>query len=55
MTRVFVIKAWLAGAGLALGIVGMASERHWLVRIAVALLGAAFLMRFVERRKPASG
>jgi hypothetical protein len=51
VTRFFVIKAWLAGAGLAVGLAGMATERHWLVWIAVALLGVAFLLRFAERPK----
>lgn len=51
MTRFFVIKAWLAGAALAVGLAGMATERRWLVWIAVALLGLAFLLRFAERPK----
>ncbi len=37
MTRFFTLKAWLGGAGLAVG---------W---TAVALLGAAFALRFAER------
>jgi len=51
VTRLFVIKAWLAGAGLAVGLAGMATERRWLVWIAIALLGVAFLLRFAERPK----
>lgn len=54
MTRSFVVKAWLGGAGLAVGLLGMATARRWLVWIGVALLGAAFLVRFAERRNPAS-
>lgn len=50
MTRFFVFKAWLAGVGLAMGIAGMAAGWRWLVWTAVALLGAAFLLRFGERR-----
>lgn len=51
MTRYFVLKAWLAGAGLAAGLAGMATERRWLVWIALALAAAAFLLRFAERPK----
>ncbi|HZI21619.1 MAG TPA: hypothetical protein VFD76_03860 [Gemmatimonadales bacterium] len=43
------LKGWLAAAGLAAGIVGMATERRWLVSSAVGLLAVAFLLRFVER------
>jgi hypothetical protein len=51
VTRFFAIKAWLAGAGLAVGLAGMATERRWLVWVAIALLGVAFLLRFAERPK----
>jgi hypothetical protein len=51
MTRFFVVKAWLASAGLAVGLAGMAAGRPWLVWIAVALLAVAFLLRFAERPK----
>lgn len=44
------LKAWLAGAGLALAVAGMATERRWLVLTAVGFLAIAFLLRFVERR-----
>ena len=54
MTRFFTIKAWLAGAGLAVGLAGMATGRRWLVWIAVALLGVAFLLRLAERSKGVS-
>lgn len=50
MTRCFVAKAWLAGAGLVTGIAGMAAGWRWLVWIAVGLVGVAFLLRFAERR-----
>jgi len=46
----FVPKAWLGGTGLAIGLVGMASGRRWLVGAAVGLLAVAFLLRFVERK-----
>ena len=53
MTRIVVLKAWLAGAGLAAGVLGMASERRWLVWCAVGLLAVAFVLRFVERERGA--
>jgi len=49
VTRFFTLKAWLGGAGLALGLAGMAGGWRWLVWTAVALLGAAFALRFAER------
>ena len=49
MTRFFALKAWLGGAGLAVGLAGLAVGWRWLVWTAVALLGAAFALRFVER------
>ena len=54
MTRAFLSKAWLGGAGLAIGLVGMATERRTLVWIAVGLLGAAFAVRLIERRRRAA-
>ncbi len=53
MTRLFVAKAWLGGSGVAVGLVGMATERRWLVWIALALLGVAFVLRFAERKSAA--
>jgi membrane protein implicated in regulation of membrane protease activity len=53
MTRTFVLKAWFGGAGLGVGLLGMATEQHWLVWIAIALAGVAFLVRFVERAQRA--
>ena len=50
MSRFFVLKAWLAGAGLAIGLAGMATERRWLVQVAIGVLAVAFLLRFGERR-----
>lgn len=42
-------KPWLGGLGLVVGLVGMALKIRWLVWVAVGLLGAAFLLRFVKR------
>ena len=50
MTRWTRWKATLGAMGFVLGVAGMAWERRVLVGIAVALLGVAFLLRFVERR-----
>ena len=47
---VFVLKAAFGGAGLGVGLLGMALEARWLVWIAVGLLGVAFLLRFAGRR-----
>ena len=49
-TRYFASKAWLGGAGLVVGLFGMALGRRWLVWVAVVLLAAAFTLRFAERR-----
>jgi hypothetical protein len=49
-----VAKAWLGGTGLTTGLLGMATERRWLVGIALGLLAVAFLIRFVERRSRGS-
>ncbi|HEX4573571.1 MAG TPA: hypothetical protein VH158_00470 [Gemmatimonadales bacterium] len=49
MTRFFALKAWLGAVGLALGLVGMATERRWLVWCAVVCLASAFLLRLAER------
>jgi hypothetical protein len=50
MTRLFVWKAALAGAGLVVGLAGMALAVRWLVWIAVGLVAGAFVLRFAERR-----
>ena len=49
MTRFFVHKAWLAGAGLVVGLAGMAQSASWLIWVAIGLVGAAFVLRLVER------
>jgi membrane protein implicated in regulation of membrane protease activity len=49
MTRFFVHKAWLGGAGLVIGLLGMATAQRWLVWVAVAMVAAAFLLRLAER------
>jgi hypothetical protein len=41
-------KAWLGGSGLVVGLLGMAIEIEWIVWLAVGLLGAAFMLRFVK-------
>ena len=53
MTRLFVLKAWFGGAGLGVGLLGMATEQRWLVWIALGLAGVAFVLRFVERAQGA--
>ncbi len=49
MTSFFTVKAWLGASGVAVGLLGIATERRWLVWIAAGLLGLAFLLRFAER------
>jgi hypothetical protein len=49
MTRLFVLKAAVAGAGLVVGVAGMALALRWLVWIALGLVGGAFVLRFAER------
>jgi hypothetical protein len=51
VSRFFVLKAWLGGAGLGIGLAGMVTARRWLVEIAIGLLAVAFLLRFGERRR----
>jgi hypothetical protein len=55
MTRLFVWKAGLAGAGLVVGLAGMALAVRWLVWIAVGLATGAFALRFAERRNGEPG
>ena len=56
MTRFFFLaKAWLGGAGLVVGMAGMAWELRWLVWAAIALLAVAFLLRFGERKSDTDG
>ena len=52
MTRVFVPKAWLGGAGLVVGLYGMATGERWPVWVAVGFLAVAFALRFAERSRP---
>jgi len=44
----FAAKAWLGDSGLAVGLLGMATEHRWAVWIAVGLMGSAFLLRFAD-------
>ena len=48
--KVAAAKMWLGGIGLVVGLVGMALAIDWIVWIAVGLLGAAFVLRFVKAR-----
>lgn len=50
---VYEAKVWAAATGFTTGLAGMALERRWLVIVGVALLGVAFLLRFLDRRRPA--
>lgn len=45
------IKGVLGGIGLAVGLAGMALNHRPLVWVAVGFLAAAFLTRFIERRR----
>jgi hypothetical protein len=49
MTRWVWIKAVLGGAGLVVGLTGMVMEYRPFVWVAIAALGLAFLVRFLER------
>jgi hypothetical protein len=49
VSRFFVHKAALGAAGLLAGLFGMASERGWLVWVAIGLLTGAAALRVVER------
>jgi membrane protein implicated in regulation of membrane protease activity len=48
--QLLITKGWLGATGLAVGLLGMATEVHWLVWIAVGLLAVAFLLRFAGRK-----
>lgn len=48
-----VIKGVLGAIGLAVGLTGMALNHRPLVWVAVGFLAAAFLTRFIERRRMA--
>ncbi|HUL04450.1 MAG TPA: hypothetical protein VLV16_14610 [Gemmatimonadales bacterium] len=49
MTRFFVQKAALGAAGLLTGLAGIATERRWLVWVAIGLLTLAVALRIAER------
>lgn len=48
---VFELKVWAAATGFTTGLAGMALQRRWLVLTGVGLLGLAFLLRFVDRKR----
>ena len=52
--RVFEAKVWAAATGFTVALAGMALERRWLVLAGVGVLGVAFVLRFVDRKPPAS-
>ena len=52
MTRLVKAKAVLAATGLGLGLAGMALDSRPLVWVAVGVLVAAFLLRFLQPRVP---
>lgn len=45
------MKTGAMGLGLIVGLFGMALALRWLVWVAMALLGVAFLLRFFQRPK----
>ena len=51
VTRWVLVKGVLGGAGLAAGLTGMVLDYRPVVWVGVALLGAAFLVRFIEGRE----
>jgi hypothetical protein len=51
--KVFAVKVALAVSGLAVALFGMATDRSWVVWVAVAILAAAFLLRFLRAPPPA--
>lgn len=48
-------KMWLFSAGAILALVGMGTERVWLIGIAGALLAAGVLIRFLPHSRPSAG
>lgn len=40
-------RTWLLGAGAALALGGMATEREWLVNVAIGVLIVGFGLRFI--------
>ncbi len=53
--RLLIAKAWLGGAGLVVGLAGIALNVRWLVWCAIGLLGIAVLLRFVKTRDAGTG
>ena len=51
MNRWVLVKGTLGGAGFAVGLTGMILDHRPIVWVGVGLLGAAFLVRFLERRE----
>lgn len=50
MTRLVIVKGWLGGVGLVVGLFGMAWQVPWAVWTAVGLLTVTFVLRFVKPR-----
>jgi hypothetical protein len=55
LTRWVLVKGTLGVIGLAVGLAGMALDHRPLVWVAIGFLGAAFLLRFLERRQVTPG
>jgi hypothetical protein len=55
LTRLVLAKGILGAIGLGVGLAGMALDYRPLVWVAVGFLGAAFLLRFIERRRTSPG
>lgn len=55
LPRRVIAKAWLGGTGLVAGLAGIALEVRWLVWGAIGLLGAAFVLRFLQTGDPGRG
>jgi hypothetical protein len=51
LPRLHAVKTALGLMGLIVGLAGMAAQRRGLVYAAVVLLGAAVLLRLVERKR----
>ena len=47
----FAAKAWLGGVGVIVGLLGMATERRWLVWAAVVVLALAVALRLAHRKR----
>lgn len=53
-SRLGMVKMWLGLSGLVVGVIGMALQQRPVVLAAVALLGAAVVVRLVERKRAAA-